>query len=1145
MTTADRERLREIKSFPSLVKYLRDELDWPIEADDFDELTFDYAPEELGIDAATAAKIQEIKQLRPLVTGQPWGIFFVKFEPKRLPVVALRRILSQLVIKKRASVRKAEQAAWNLHDLLFISNYGEGEQRQITFAHFAQEDGTSDLPTLKVLGWDDADTALHIDHVHTELKEHLAWPDDQADLGDWRQRWSAAFTLRHREVITTSKQLAVQLAGCATKIRKRVNSVLQVETEKGPLRKLMAAFKEALIHDLSEDDFADTYAQTITYGLLTAAVSRTEPGEGTALVATDVKDMVPVTNPFLRDMLSTFLTVGGRKSKLDFDEVGISEVVEVLRSPDTHMDAILRDFGDRNPQEDPVVHFYELFLKEYDPKKRMQRGVFYTPRPVVSFIVRSVHEILQKEFGLADGLADTTTWGEMAKKHKGLTIPKGAKPTDPFVQILDPACGTGTFLVEVIDVINKTMKAKWQKAGHTEMYDIPKLWSDYVADHLLPRLYGFELMMAPYAVAHMKVGLKLHETGYNFRSHERARVYLTNTLEEPKDFSDRFEFDAPALANEARAVNIVKQTLPSTVVIGNPPYSGLSANLSDEARQLVDRFKYIDGIKLNERGALQLEKNLQDDYIKFLAVAEDRVASSHVGICGMICNHGYIDNPTLRGVRWSLLTTFQKTWVLDLHGNVNRGERSPDGDGDQNVFDIKDAGVAILLAARMGTGMGVAATIQKSDLWGPRDSAKYPFLARQSVSTVQWQQVGCVPDLHLFRTLGGAGTEEYLRWPKVTEVFPLHSIGIITARDSYVIDYEPEPVVKRAVAFQQSKLDDVNTCKTLGIPIKKGWNIARARVRIGELKDVRTRIHPLLYRPFDIRPVFYHESLIWGMAWPVMQHMLGQKNIALITSRMTKGEDFNHVLASRTLSEVILLSSKTSNNAFVFPLRLVRDSSEFKLGSEVNLNPSFVSLIGQLFVGGTRAGQPASDVSSPEIVFAFMYATLHSQEYRTRYRDYLAVDFPRLPLTSNPNLFRALAIVGDELVALHLLESPKLDKPLTTFIGGRNPEVEKISWSQKTVWIDKAQTIGFKGVPEAVWSFRIGGYQVCEKWLKDRKGRTLSKDDIAHYHKIVVALSETIRLMGEIDKIIDAHGGWPGAFITDPKVLEGLKSGNA
>ena len=380
----DGNPLHSIKTFSQLVKYLRDELGWPIESDDFDELTFDYAPEELGLDAETAAKVKEIKQLRPLTSKQPWGIFFVNFAPKQLPAVALRRILSTLVIKKRQSANKAQQAAWRLHDLLFI-----------TFAHFAEEQGTGDLPTLRLLGWDDEDTKLKLDFVEHELKAKLRWPENENDIAAWRTTWSSAFRLRPREVIKTSQHLAIRLAELARSIRKRANNVLAVESDKGPLRKMHAAFKEALIHDLSTDDFADMYAQTISYGLLTARISRPA-----GLVADNLADMVPVTNPFLKDMLETFLTIGGRKGKIDFDELRVNEVVQLLR--DTDMEAVLRDFGDRNPQEDPVIHFYELFLKEYDAKKRMQRGVFYTPRPVVSFIVRSVHESLQKEFGIDD-----------------------------------------------------------------------------------------------------------------------------------------------------------------------------------------------------------------------------------------------------------------------------------------------------------------------------------------------------------------------------------------------------------------------------------------------------------------------------------------------------------------------------------------------------------------------------------------------------------------------------------------------------------------------------------------------------------------------------------------------------------------------
>jgi predicted helicase len=405
------------------------------------------------------------------------------------------------------------------------------------------------------------------------------------------------------------------------------------------------------------------------------------------------------------------------------------------------MEAVMRDFGDRNPEEDPVIHFYEDFLKEYDAEKRIKRGVFFTPRPVVSFIVRSVDEILRNEFGLEDGLADTTTLGEMAKRHIELRVPKGVKPDEPFVKILDPACGTGTFLVEVIDLIQQTMKAKWRRQRHTEL-EVVRLWNEYVAEHLLPRLYGFELMMAPYAIAHTKIGLKLHETGYNFRAHERARIYFTNSLEEPKDFSDRFEFDAPALAHEAHAVNAVKRGTRFTAIIGNPPYAGHSANASWEMKdgrevptfigRLVQDYYQVDGRPLGERNP----KWLQDDYVKFMRFGQWSLQQSSLGILAMISNHGYLDNPTFRGMRQRFVEQFDRIFVLDLHGNTKKKERCPDGSKDENVFDIQQ-GVAIgAFVKKVGQGSGC--NVSHAHLWGLRDAPGRSPSKSLTTSSASW-----------------------------------------------------------------------------------------------------------------------------------------------------------------------------------------------------------------------------------------------------------------------------------------------------------------------------------------------------------------------------------------------------------------------
>lgn len=406
-------QLREIHTFQDLVRHLEDELNWPLQEYGFDELTFEYSPAELGLKEEFAPHIKAIHQLRPLSHGQPWGIFFVEFENKKLPVMALRNILSHLGIKKRISANKASAPTWQAEDLLFITAFGEDgtDSREIAFAHFHQNPG--DQPTLHVLGWDGSDTPLKLAHLERNLRDLLHWPENESDVAAWRETWRKPFRHKIGHIIRTADLLAEELARLARGIRDKARTKLAVESEKGPLTKLFTAFQAALIHDLTPDHFADTYAQTITYGLLTAAISRTEMSEGrhgTALIADNLTDMVPVTNPFLKEMLQTFLKVGGRKGGIDFDELGIQDVVELLRGDETDLPAILRDFGNKTRGEDPVIHFYEHFLNAYNKKLKVQRGVFYTPQPVVSYIVRSVHELLQTEFGLEDGLGVCRTF---------------------------------------------------------------------------------------------------------------------------------------------------------------------------------------------------------------------------------------------------------------------------------------------------------------------------------------------------------------------------------------------------------------------------------------------------------------------------------------------------------------------------------------------------------------------------------------------------------------------------------------------------------------------------------------------------------------------------------------------------------------
>ena len=1128
MPTDHRAELKEVRTFPSLVRYLRDQMRWPINGGDFEELTFEYTPEELGIDAKNAAKIQEIKRLRPLAPNQPWGIFFVKFEPKRLPVVALRRILKQVALKKRASANKAERQAWAADDLLFVSNYGEGEGRQISFAHFSTPKDGQDLPTLKVLGWDNKDTALHLDAVAKELTEKLAWPEDGTDANTWREQWRTAFTLRHREVITTSKELSLRLAELARAIHDRIKTALAIETDKGPLTKLMKAFQQALVHDLDADGFADMYAQTIAYGLLSARIA--DPHRKTA----DDFAAHMRTNPFLRELMETFLHIGGRRGKaggtgIDFDELGVSEVVELL--DDANMEAVVRDFGDKNPQEDPVIHFYELFLSAYNKKLKIQRGVFYTPQPVVSYIVRSVHELLQTEFGLADGLADTITWGEMLKRHPGLKLPpltdepgekRTVSPDEPFVQILDPATGTATFLVEVVDVIYRTLAAKWSQKGFTNAQQ-RAAWNDYVPKHLLPRLHAFELMMAPYAIAHMKIGLKLAETGYDFGVEERARIYLTNALEPWVKQLPLIGFDA--LAHEAAAVNEVKRLTRFTVVIGNPPYS-----LYGQLNKIPFILNLLDDYK---RGLDEKKLNLDDDFIKFIRLAQWEIDASECGVVGFITNNTYIDGITHRQMRAALRDSFTRIYALDLHGSSSKKEICPDGSKDENVFDIQQ-GVGISLFV---SKPGALSKIFHADAWGVR-VAKYSKLGQESISSTNWSTLTPRPPYCFFVPKDFKNSDEYSACPSLLDIFTVNGPGVKTERDAVSIHWSL-PELKQAVkAFKE--LPEVQLRKTFELaPDSRDWKVKNAKADV--IKNDRPSCYTRIsYRPFDTRHIWYSgqtRGFVGTPGYPVMQHMLQPDALGLVGMRQYEYDvpDYCYVFVSRFLIDNrIFVSNRGIAN--IFPLYFHEESKDDQpsllLSERTNLTSVFIR---ELCDSLNMKRRPLSDSPvdlTPEDILHYAYAVFHSPGYRSRYAEFLKIDFPRLPLTGNLELFRALARLGGELVPLHLLESKTLDKPRTEFVGSPKTTIEKISYDNGTVFIDKAKTTGFRGVSEAVWDFHIGGYQVCEKWLKDRKGRTPSKDDISHYHKVVIALSETIRLMGEIDAVIDKHGGWPAAFQT-------------
>ncbi|MBU3955062.1 N-6 DNA methylase, partial [bacterium] len=735
-------------------------------------------------------------------------------------------------------------------------------------------------------------------------------------------------------------------------------------------------------------------------------------------------------------------------------------------------------------KEDPVVHFYETFLAAYDSKLRQSRGVYYTPEPVVSFIVRSLDSILKKSFRRTQGLADSKT------------------------HILDPACGTGTFLYSVIKLIYDKMEKAGQKG----------VWNEYVDEHLLKRVFGFELLMAPYTVAHLKLGLLLQETGYKFDSDQRLGIYLTNTLSEAehKDLPLFAQFIAEESAQAAR----VKNEVPIMVILGNPPYSGISANIGEWITKLIDDYKFIDGKPLNERKLW-----LQDDYVKFIRFAQWKIDRTSQGVVGMITNHAYLDNPTFRGMRQSLLNTYSEIYILNLHGNAKKKEKCPDGSKDENVFDIQQ-GVAISLFVKKQKSEGQA-KVYYADLWGTRDS-KYKNLSEDDINKTNYKELSPDTPYYFFIPRNEEGRSEYEKYWKITDIFPVNCTGIVTARDKFVIDFEKDPLKERIECFRDKTFSDVEIKEKFKLSENYAWRVSKARADLTSVENWRDYFDKLLYRPFDTRNIYYHPTVVWRVREKVMRHMIFGNNVAFYLCRQLSGNIWRHILATNNITDDCYVSNKTKERGYIFPLYLYPDEKqkETELKRQPNIKPEFIKEVSEkLKLEFISDGQgDLKKTFGPEDIFYYIYAVFHSPEYRKRYAEFLKIDFPRVPLTSDRELFRKLAEKGKELVSLHLMESLVLEKLITRFpIPGKN-EVVKVNYveAEKRIYINKDQY--FEGIEYGVWNFHIGGYQVLDKWLKSRKGRLLTFDEVLHWQKIVVVLKETAILMTEIDQTIPQ---WP------------------
>jgi len=1130
------ESIKSIKDFKTLAHFLAEELSWPIDPDnvDVESLTFEYQPEDIGLSDEFAAKVQTIKQIRPLDVNQPWSIFWIDFENKKLPLTVLRRILNVFVTKKRGNTKNI--ATRDMEDIMFVSGHGEDKNRAITFAHFKRLD---DVETIREFYWDGHETKF--DHIGSYL-EKLEWPSNTADVEGWRQKWKAAFTGSTREAITTSDQLARAMANIAKNIRDRVLEVLEVEHSNGPVHKLYDTFRTGLVHDMTEKGFADMYAQTITYGLFSA---RTMDTDG-HFELHEVIDLIPTTNPFLKNLFKECLSTGDKNHKIDLDELGVGRLVDLFdnlnRSDGTDaMQRILAEFGRQtfSGQEDPVIHFYEGFLKEYDSLQRVEKGVYYTPDPVVKFIVRSVNEQLKSEFGLEYGLADTTTWAEMVASGRA------EYPVDPntgktnkewidkikgraFVQILDPATGTGTFLKHVIDVILEEVKLKFKKEQITGSWE--DYWNSYVHTSLLPRIYGFELMMASYSVAHMKLGMFLKSTGYKFEKEQRLNIYLTNSLE-PYTSNNSADLFFTSVGAESAGANNVKKNRYFSVVIGNPPYSGISNNKDPWITNLIEDYKYIDGIHFNER-----KHWLNADEIKFIRLGQEIIKKNGAGILAYINPHSYLDNPTYRGMRWNLIKFFNEIIILDLHGN-SRNSKSQDGTGINNVFDIIQ-GVCINIFTKKSRIKGNnLASVGHFNLFGNR-TKKYEYLSNNISKKIDFNRLSTEKPMFEFVPIESNNSSSFYNGFDVSKLFIENTSGIQTSRDFLTISTNAIELENRIKRFTDKEKTDEEIREEFFKISKsskylkgdsRGWKISTIRPKLQKLK-IGEFIHEISYRPFDIQYICYTKLLV---DWPreKVQRQMINDNFSITVGRQGQATGDN-------LWDLVFIQNKISDlNLFarggglVCPLYIHNESiNQINLLQSIqrtsNLNTEFVNqFAARLKLNFTDESLFTTNSFSSLNVLDYVYAVLHSPNYRYRYREFLKSDYPKIPYPINNEIFRDLVKLGADLRQIHLLQSSIVYNFITSFpITGSNEVPKAPEYKNGRVYINKDQY--FEDVPEVAWNFYIGGYQPAQKWLKDRKGRVLNADDINHYQKIIVALTETDRIMKEIDQIdfMDSSG---------------------
>lgn len=1011
---------KNVSNLDTLLQYCAETLSWRIDEEyfeDLDELTYDFEAADLGLKEEAFTKIKSLKQLRPLVENQPWGIFAVDFESKKLEISAVRKILCKLI----CSPHNADYKTWACDQLLFLCFWGESAYRTIGFIAFEKQTGAR-LPIIKPLYCTPKiEDRAHIENFENQIKQ-LKW-NDHFSNDEWIIAWRQAFRLPRHQTVRDTKAVTERLAEIALNISNNLIGAFNVEAADGTIHQLYKRFNEALNITLAQKEFIDMYAQTLVYGLFSARCMKPNVNPFTTDSAIEC---IPKTNPLLRELLVECCD----KSKITgFDEIEVQELIDFLNG--IEIQDILNDFNRQTGlgKEDPIVYFYEGFLDIYEKEQKKRRGVYYTPTPVVDFMVQSVSELLESKFGCSDGFLDDN------------------------VSVLDPAVGTGTFLRKIIFNVHDKFIKKRTKS----------LWSDYVHASLLTRIFGFEFMMAPYAVAHMKLAMTLKDTGYSFDSEKRLQVYLANSLENTENSPLPTNFEDPLFAESSYAAQARKSKI--NVIIGNPPYRTDSINKSNWILSLMEDYKKEPGTqeRLQERNP----KVVNDDYVKFIRFAQEVIKEQKQAIIAYIHPHSYMDNLTFRGMRWNLLKEFDEIYILDLHGNVMSRETFDIEGRDENVFDIQQGVCISFFIKNNKESNDELAKVFYSEAFGSRVH-KYEFLLRSHFSSIEWHEVTPTSPYYFLNPKDFSNAAEYENGIMLSELFPVNIGGIKTHNDEALVSDN---------AFDT------------------GYD------QIYE------------YRPFDTKHIDYDLSKVERHRYDVMKHFVGHDNIGLVINRQVVTDNWSHVQMVEHMIDNRLHYSR-KGIPLLCPLYLYDETGTRTSNVNSELIPNFEGAVSMKYVESKSDESTQFDVLD---LADYCYAILFSNTYRAAYKEFLCIEFPRVTIPTSKEFFLEMICRGRELRELHTMHKSLENNLNIEFVGNGNNEITNVSYTNERIKINSTQS--FINVREDLWDFCFGGYHGLQKWFKDRKHSCLNETDIKHVIAVLNIFDETQKLMVEIDDV--------------------------